>query len=162
MMKSINKLLAYFLCLTCMGLTGYFLWLLLRPVDIVAVHHRSSSYSDILVKNFPFTAKGKISWWLKNKQRIRRNFRIPIAAKDGSYHVTFWLFGKGYKTAEKYDRLCFEDIKTTASCIEKNAVFTVSQSKNRGTIFTVYDGEYRLGEDGTPVKIQKHINERLE
>lgn len=160
-MKPINKLSVYILFLACIGLTGYFLWLLLQPVDIVAVHYRSNNYSDILVKNFPFTDKGKISWWLKNKQRIRRDFRIPIAAKDGSYHITFWLFGKGYKAEEKYDRLCFEDIKTKANCIEKNAVFTVSQSKNRGTIFTVYDGEYRLEEDGTPVKIQKQVNEHL-
>ncbi|WP_338110761.1 DUF943 family protein [Rosenbergiella australiborealis] len=42
----------------------------------------------------------------------------------------------------KNDRLCFDDIKTKEKCIEKGPIFSVSSSKIRGTLLTVYDGTY--------------------
>lgn len=47
-------------------LAGYFLWAERRPVEIVNVHG-TGNFSDILVKNFPITDRGKINWWLKIK-----------------------------------------------------------------------------------------------
>jgi hypothetical protein len=38
----------------------YWFWLSLRPVEIVAIYHRSSGFSDVLVTSFPPTDKGKI------------------------------------------------------------------------------------------------------
>lgn len=89
----------------------YWFWLSLRPVEIVAIHHRSSGFSDVLVTSFPPTDKGKIKWWLKNQNMLKDKYAIPKPDSNGYFYVTFWLFGKGYKEEGKYDRLCFNDIK---------------------------------------------------
>lgn len=134
---------------------GYWLWLSLRPVEIIAVHHRESNFSAILVKNTPLTDKGKINWWMENKAIFKEKYNIPNPAEDGSFSVTVWLFGEGYKEEGKYDRFCFNDIKSEKNCIEKDAVFTVTNSKNRGVFFTIYDGDnYRSGQNGDIIKVE--------
>ncbi|MGE1562547.1 DUF943 family protein [Pantoea septica] len=134
---------------------GYWLWLSLRPVEIVAIHHRSSGFSDILVTSFPPTDKGKINWWLKNKDILKDKYGIPKPDPDGYFYVTFWLFGEGYKKKGKYDKICFNDMKTKRNCIEKDAIFSVDKSRNMGVMFTVYDGDnYRLGQNGDIIKIE--------
>jgi Enterobacterial putative membrane protein (DUF943) len=57
-------------------LPGSWLWLSLRAVEVVAVHHRNN-YSDVLVKSFPLTDKGKINWWLKNKIKLKEKYNVP-------------------------------------------------------------------------------------
>jgi hypothetical protein len=137
----------------CM-LLGYWLWLSLRTVEIVAIHHRSSGFSDVLVTNFPPTDKGKIKWWLKNKDMLKNKYAIPSPDSDGYFYVTFWSFGDGYKEEGKYDRLCFDDMKKKINCIEKDAIFSVDKSKNMGIMFTVYDGDnYRLDQNEDIIKI---------
>ncbi|MBT0723949.1 DUF943 family protein [Rosenbergiella sp. S61] len=135
-------------------LLGYWLWLSLRPVEIIAIHHRSSGFSDVLVTSFPPTDKGKINWWLKNKDRLKDKYGIPKPDSDGYFYVTFWMFGEGYKKEGKYDRLCFDDMKKKVNCIEKDAVFSVDKSRNMGVMFTVYDGDnYRLDHNGDIIKV---------
>jgi len=129
----------------------YASWLSLRPVEIVATHD-NGNHSYILVKSFPFTDQGKINWWLKNNEMLKSKYKIPKPASYGSFTIIFWLFGDGYKEEGKYDRLCFEDMKTKVNCIEKNAIFSVSYSKNMGTMFTVYDGTYQMKKNGDIVK----------
>ncbi|WON78997.1 DUF943 family protein [Serratia sp. UGAL515B_01] len=46
------------------------LWLLNRPIEIVAVH-QDENFSSVLVKNFPITDQGKINWWLDLRRRPR-------------------------------------------------------------------------------------------
>lgn len=130
---------------------GYALWFYLRPVKIVSVHE-DGHFSSVLVRNFPFTDKGKINWWLKNKDMLQEKYHIPKPAPYGNFTITFWIFGKGYKEQGKYDRFCFNDMKEKTNCIEKEAVFSVSKSNNSGTMFTVYDGTYALKENGKVVK----------
>lgn len=150
-----KKTICVLLLVGCI-LLGYFIWVLFRPVKIIAVHQRGSNFSAVLVKNFPFTDKGKIKWWLENKSILKGKYNVPNPAKDGFFHVTFWLFGDGYKEEGKYDRLCFDDMKTKANCIEKKPVFTVDKSRNMGVMFTVYEGgDYRLKQDGEIVKVQR-------
>ena len=60
-----NKKLIGAIFIIAITLVTGFLWLSLRPVTIIAVHHRSSGFSDVLVNHFPFTTKGKIAWWQK-------------------------------------------------------------------------------------------------
>jgi len=135
-------------------LVVYWFWLSLRPVEIVAIHHRSSGFSDVLVTGFPPTDKGKINWWLKNKDMLKDKYGIPKPDSNGYFYITFWLFGEGYKEQGKYDRLCFNEIKTKKNCIEKNALFSVDKSRNRGLMFTVYDGDnYRSDLNGNIVKV---------
>jgi len=155
-MKINIKKTAYTLLLAAGILHGCFLWYSHRPVEIVAVHHRSSGFSDVLVKNFPFTDKGKIHWWLKNKAMLKEKYNVPNPESDGSFSLTVWLFGDGYKEEGKYDRLCFEDMKTKVNCIEKDIVFSVDNSKNMGTMFEAYDGTYRLQKNGEVVKYVDH------
>ena len=132
---------------------GYWLWLSLRPVEIIAVHD-NGSHSYILVKNFPFTDKGKINWWLKNKDRLKNEYDIPKPSTSGNFTVIFWLFGDGYKETDGYDRLCFEDLLSPLNCIDKDAVFSVSNSINLGTVFTVYDGKYQFNKNGEIAKLK--------
>lgn len=149
-----SKRVLSMLLLICCIITGYTLWLSLRPVEIIAVHGEGE-FNDILVKKFPYTDQGKIKWWLKNRTILKEKYKIPNPASDGFFSMTFWLFGDGYKEEGKYDRLCFDDIKTKEKCIEKDAVFSVSNSKNRGTILTVYDGTYHLKNNGEIVKLKR-------
>ncbi len=153
MKANLKKILLAFVVAGC-ALAGYLLWLTSRPVEIVAVHHRSSGFSAILVKNFPLTDKGKISWWLKNSKNIAKEYQIPTPAKDGSFYLTFWLFGDGYKE-DKYDRLCFDDMKTKMNCIDKETVFTIKRFNYDREIFITYEGRYKLKDNGEIMKIHR-------
>ncbi|WP_261641638.1 DUF943 family protein [Erwinia mallotivora] len=155
-MKIEKKFVRYILSLTGAFFAVFFLWLSLRPVEIVAIHHRSSGFSDVLVKNFPCTDKGKINWWLKNKNTIGKKYQIPTPDRNGNFSLTFWLFGEGYKQTDGYDMLCFNDMKTPVNCIEKNAIFSVEKSPNLGTVYTVYNGgDYQLDNNGKIVEIHR-------
>ena len=96
----------------------YLIWFLLRPVEIVAVH-QDGNYSHILVKNFPLTEKGKIDWWLMNKDMLKQRYGIPKPASYGAFTIVFWDFSGGYMEEGKYDRRCFADMKPPVNCIEK-------------------------------------------
>ncbi|WON77654.1 DUF943 family protein [Serratia sp. UGAL515B_01] len=138
----------------CSILLGLGLWILRHPVEIIDVHQRVK-YSDILVKNFPFTDKGKIKWWLENKDMLKEKYNIPNPTQDGLFSVTFWDFGEGYKE-DKYDRRCFDDMKTNKNCIEKKIIFTVDNDKHKRIIFTMYDGDdYRMNENGDIIKMKR-------
>ena len=141
--------------LLCSGsFLSYALWQSLSPVEIVAVHQRNN-FSDVLVKNFPFTDKGKINWWLKNKEILKKKYNIPQPASYGNFTITFWSFGDGYKEEGKYDRLCFKDMNTRVNCIEKEAIFSVNNDSQNRIHFTVYDGEnYLLKENGEVVEFE--------
>jgi len=151
------KKMFYALLLVLLGVLGYCFWLLLRPIDIVAVHHREYGFSSILVRDFPFTDKGKIGWWLENKDMLKGKYDIPKPEKDGSFTITFWLFGEGYKENDGYDRLCFNDILPPLNCIDKDAAFSVSKSNNLGTIFITYDGKYQIQKNGDIVKFTEEF-----
>ncbi|WON75840.1 DUF943 family protein [Serratia sp. UGAL515B_01] len=137
-------------------LLATWLWLLRRPVDIVDVHQRNK-YSDVLVRSFPFTNKGKIDWWLENKSILKDKYNIPNPDKEGFFSVTFWDYGDGYKE-DKYDRLCFDDMKTDKNCIDKNSIFSVRSTRDNGLIFILDDGKYLLQEDSKLIKIQSYEN----
>ncbi len=129
------------------------LWLALRPVEIIAVYD-DKNFSDVLVKNFPFTDKGKISWWVENRYFLKDHYFIPKPSSSGHFSITFWSFGDGYKEKGKYDRLCFDSMKTKVNCIEKDAILIVSNDRDKNTFFTVDNGRYMLKKDGEVVKIE--------
>ncbi len=152
-MKSKNNKILLTISLVIFMVITYLFWRSLRPVDIVDVH-QEDNYSSVLVRNFPITDKGKIEWWLENKDMLKSRYGIPKPASYGGYDVTFWLFDDGYKEEGKYDRLCFNDMKGPVNCIEKDAIFSVDNSPNLGTVFTVYDGgDYRFDKKGGIIKI---------
>lgn len=149
-----GKNILYALILMGAILSSYIFWLTLNPVEIVAVHQRGN-YSDVLTKNFPFTDKGKIKWWLKNKEKMKENYDIPQPASYGFFTIIFWDFGDGYKEAGKYDRMCFDNMKDKANCIDKNKIFTVKNDRNGDVIFAFDDGRYRMGKDGEIIKLRR-------
>lgn len=61
-------------------LMDYFLWLTSRPIEIIAVH-QEDNFSDVLVNYFPPTIRGKIDWWLKNKEILEQRYDIPKPAR---------------------------------------------------------------------------------
>jgi len=134
-------------------LTGYFYRLVSRPIDIISVHE-DGNYSSVLVKNFPITDKGKINWWLENKDRLKKRYDIPKPAAYGGYDITFWDFGDGYKK-DKYDRLCFEDMQTKINCIDKEPLFTIKRFNYEREIFITYEGRYKLNKNGKLIKIYR-------
>ena len=142
----------YLLLASIVLLVGY-LWLSLRPVEIVAVH-QEHNHSNVLVKNFPLTAKGKIKWWLENQAMLKKQYGIPKPEPRGYFTINFWLFGDGYKEEGKYDRRCFNDIKTEKNCIEKKLLFSVDKSRNFDISFTANNGHYQLQENGKVVKFE--------
>ena len=150
-MKSKNKKLLYASLLIGCTLLGYLLWLSLRPVEIIAIHQRHN-YSDILVKNFPLTERGKINYWLTNKKKIKDIYNTPKPAQDGFFTVIFWDFGDGYKETDGYDRLCFNDMKPPVNCIDKDSLIMVNNSRNTGLYFIVDSGTYRINDSGKMVK----------
>ncbi|WP_146135904.1 DUF943 family protein, partial [Yersinia pseudotuberculosis] len=93
-MKAKSKKIICALLLLGSILLGYFFWLSLRPVEIVAIH-KDGNFSAVLVRDFPVTDKGKINWWLENKSRLKDKYNIPNPAPDGFFSITFWDFGEG-------------------------------------------------------------------
>ncbi|WP_016590620.1 DUF943 family protein, partial [Yersinia pestis] len=129
-------------------------WLSRHPVEIISVHQRNN-YSDILVRNFPFTEKGKINWWLENRDMLKAKYSIPKPASDGFYTIIFWDFGDGYKEEGKYDRLCFSDMNTTKNCIEKEKYMTIYKIKNDEPLFSFDGNRYFLNENNKIVKMKR-------
>lgn len=130
------------------------LHLLSLPVKIIAVHQRGNN-STVLVKDYPFTDKGKIEWWLKNKNLLKNKYKIPKPDESGIYTVVLWDFGEGYKEEGKYDRLCFDDIKQPKNCINKKKLMIISHNKDNVTQFTAGNEYYILQDNGLIVK-RKH------
>ncbi|MDW6091243.1 DUF943 family protein [Vibrio rhizosphaerae] len=113
----------------------YFGYQILHPVEIVDVH-QDKHWTDIVVKNFPVTRRGKIQWWKENQSFLKEKYGIPKPFNDGTFEITFWDIGSGYRVDRMVDQdsdlLCFKDMDKKANCIEKNQVFSISMSKNMG------------------------------
>ncbi|MGD8162668.1 DUF943 family protein [Pantoea sp. FN0307] len=136
------------LLLAAAALLIYLLWFFLRPVEIVAVHKRGRSSTAVLVKNFPFTDKGKISWWLENRAMLKEKYNAPYLDEDGTFWATIFLFGDGYQKDIIDERLCFDEIKSELRCINKNAVMTVYSNRDKQVFFSLGKGKYILINNG--------------
>lgn len=142
-----------YLLLVVLVFAGTILWLWYRTMKIIAVH-QMKYYSIVLVEDYPFTDKGKIDWWLKNKSMMKAKYATPQPEADGSYNVILWDFDEGYKELDKYDRLCFDDMPAPKNCVDKNTLMIISHSKDNVTQFTVGNEYYILQDDGVTVKIR--------
>ena len=154
--KNKNTLIMLFF-LTCL-LMAYLFWLLLRPVKIVDVH-KDGSYSYLLVKDFPITAKGQINWWLKNTKMLKNHYDIPKPDSDGDFGIVVWDFGEGYKEQgdeSKDDRFCFADFKSPKNCIDKNMILYITYTKSSGISFITHNDEYRINKKGELVKDESY------
>lgn len=144
-----------FILLVAMVLAVALLWLWCRPVKIIAVHQKISS-SIILVKQYPLTDKGKIEWWLKHKDVLKAKYNVPVIDENGNYKVILWDFGDGYKEEGKYDRLCFDDMDSPKSCVDKNALMIVNHYKDDITDFSAGEDIYTMDNNGKVVKRKRN------
>ena len=119
-------------------------WINLRPVEVVAVH-QDDQLTYILVRNFPLTDKGKITWWLAHANELKAKYAIPRPGPYGLYSISFRDFGDGYKE-DAFDLFCFSDMKTKKNCIDKNVVLSVDNAIDGTVFFTTNDGTYTLKE----------------
>ncbi|WBF45681.1 DUF943 family protein [Serratia rubidaea] len=149
-----GKKVIYTLTLVGVSLLGYFFWHSMQPVEIIAIHQRDN-YSDVLVNHFPFTDKGKINWWLDNKEILKEKYDIPKPDSDGFFTIIFWDFGDGYKEAGKYDRMCFEDMKEKENCIEKNVFFIAENDRDNDMLFVGDGGRYLMKKNGQIIKLRR-------
>ncbi|WP_038185612.1 DUF943 family protein, partial [Vibrio rhizosphaerae] len=133
MSKTLWMILALIFC----GLI-YFGYQKLQPAEIVDVH-QDKHWTDIVVKHFPSTRWGKIQWWQEHQDFLKEKYGIPKPFNDGTFEITFWDIGSGYRVDRMVDQdsdlLCFSDMKTSKNCIEKNRVFSVSLERNGGLQF---------------------------
>ena len=125
----------------------YYFFIILRPVEIIAVHN-DHGFHSVLVKNFPFSDKNKIKWWINNQYFLKQQYGIPRPDKEGSFTIIFWNFGEGYKETDGYDRLCFNDVDLPKNCIDKDSLLFVKKEKNTGLEFWGDNGIYRIKENG--------------
>ena len=132
------------LALSCRGC-----WTTPQIVDI----HQDGNYCDIVVRHFPIIDKGKVSWWIANKEAILKRCNI-IIDPDKPYHVVVWAFGNGYIQDDDQDRMCFSDMNTVSNCITKNSLLIISNSKNLGTTIRSDYGIYRINADGSSTRLQ--------
>lgn len=107
------------------------------------------------MENFPITDSGKIAWWIKNKSMLAEKYKIPKPASYGSFTIIFWDFGDGYQEEGKYDRLCFDDMKTAENCIDKNSFLTVRNTPDNRVFFIVDNGKYLLKESNKVTKVRE-------
>ncbi|PLR32564.1 hypothetical protein CYR55_18430 [Chimaeribacter californicus] len=120
------------LALLLVGLS-FSLWWLSRPVKIGAIHRDGyKGYATILVKNFPLTDNGAISWWNENKNRFKEKYDIPSYDEEGHYDLVFLKWDGVYRTLPDTDQgsdlRCFDDMATTKNCIKKDGiVFSISK-----------------------------------
>ncbi|WP_421504848.1 DUF943 family protein [Erwinia rhapontici] len=144
-----------FMMLLVIIVGGYLLWLWYRPMKVINVHQRGS-YSVVLVKDYPFSDREKMKWWLKNKEMLKVKYNTPKPDEDGRYRVILWDFDEGYKEEGKYDRLCFEDMKPPINCVDKNAMMIIQHSKDNITQITVGNEYYILQDNGQFVKRKRN------
>lgn len=150
MRLGINK---YFILFFIVVITGFLYggYLISQPVKIIALHKNAHSW-HILVDRFPLTSKGRISWWVENKEKIFKSYGIP----EGSLvknNIAIWQFGDGYKALEKYDRLCFDDMPPPKNCIEKDRLMYITLTRNREVSYWLNDTRYIQKANGELVEV---------
>ena len=126
----------------CLAVALILAWINLRPVEVVAVH-QDDQLTYILVRNFPLTDKGKITWWLAHANELKAKYAIPRPGPYGLYSISFWDFGDGYKE-DAFDLFCFSDMKTKKNCVDKNFVFMVNNTRDGTVVFTTDVDKYTL------------------
>ncbi|MCP1438617.1 hypothetical protein J3D56_002053 [Erwinia persicina] len=131
----------------------YVIVMMLRPVEVIAVH-QNHSVTDILVKNFPLTNKGKIEWWKENARKLDKQHPFLLNRKGETFWVTIWDFKDGYQQEKPDDTtffpshstdhlLCFENIKAEERCIKKeNWLMQVTRATTGTMSYTMEDASY--------------------
>ncbi|URQ59881.1 DUF943 family protein [Pantoea alhagi] len=93
---------------------------ILLPVKIIGIHKPGKTSTVVIVKNFPVTRAGKISWWRKNHNQLSKQF--PFINSPENHRIVFFEaeYKKDSGTDQDSDLLCFKDMSDEANCISKD------------------------------------------
>ena len=91
----------------------------LLPVKVIGIHKPGETSTIVIVKHFPITRAGKISWWKKNRNKLGKQFPFILSAKN--HRVVFFEteYKKDSGTDQDSDLLCFKDIPGEVNCVSK-------------------------------------------
>ena len=95
------------------------LWEDIYPVKIIDVHRSTDrpGYDDIIVGHFPLTDRGRINWWLSQRDMLKKKYNIPSGQE---FVLMVWDVGCGYlRDSPREDYFCFPDMTSEKNCIEK-------------------------------------------
>ncbi|MEP9086304.1 DUF943 family protein [Enterobacter hormaechei] len=125
------------------------------PVKIIDVHRSTDrfGYDDIIVDHFPLTDRGRINWWLSQRDMLKKKYNIPSGQE---FVLTVWDMGGGYlRDSPREDYFCFPDMTSEKNCIEKNKLLRVDarfSDKNKVN-FIIGDNKYVMDKkDGSMTK----------
>lgn len=122
-----------------------------RQTEIM-ITDQNLNFSNVAVKNFPLTEKGKIEWWKINKATLQKKFNIPAQAKDGDWYISIWNYGDGFKAKPKgdikvfnsdtQDMMCFNN--DSEKCIDKDLIMRIENNKSGGVDIRLGDKKINL------------------
>lgn len=108
-----------------------------RKGEIMAAD-RELNFSNVAVKHFPITDKGKVDWWQDHKKILKEKFNIPVPAKNGDWYISVWDYGDGFKAkpngdvrifnADTQDMMCFDN--DNSKCIDKDLLMRVESARD--------------------------------
>ncbi|QGU87198.1 DUF943 family protein [Erwinia sorbitola] len=123
----------------------YWLYILLMPVKIISFV-REGSRIYLFVEHFPVTNKGRIAWWLDNKELLIEKYDVPFIGSKYPWSVLIGEAGDGFQflqhRASDNDLRCFDSLKPGANCIEKKWLLWISHFNQVDTRYTTDDSEY--------------------
>ncbi|EMH4163230.1 DUF943 family protein [Pluralibacter gergoviae] len=106
---------------------------------------QQKNFTNIVVRQFPLTVRGKIAWWKNNREKLKNKFNIPVIARNGDWYVDIWNFGDGFKklpegdvrifNSDTQDMMCFDKDK----CIDKDLLMRVENNRRGGITITIGD-----------------------
>ncbi|QKJ88894.1 DUF943 family protein [Paramixta manurensis] len=138
---------------------GWGWYLKTHPTTLVSTHQEGTDnfMSIILIKNPPLTNKGKLDWWMNNATMFKEKYNIPSPpGRTGYFVIDVFDFADGYKELERYDRLCFDEIKTSKNCIDKNWLMTIRSSRSGKVWYNVDESTY-IEKNGKFIKVKEKI-----
>ncbi len=127
---------------------AYCILIAVRPAKIVRVDN-----STVFVEHLPMTNKGKLSWWLKNKESLQNkyhiinppdNFTVIIMNFDG-----YEKLPKGVRDGSIDDYTCFDDNNGEQKKCVYNSIAIVVRGSVDGKVFiNIGDKTYIQSSDG--------------
>ena len=127
---------------------AYCILIAVRPAKIVRVDN-----STVFVEHLPMTNKGKLSWWLKNKELLKNkyhiinppdNFTVIIMNFDG-----YEKLPKGVRDGSIDDYTCFDDNNGEQKKCVYNSIAIVVRGSVDGKVFiNIGDKTYIQSSDG--------------
>ncbi|WP_025902189.1 DUF943 family protein [Tatumella sp. UCD-D_suzukii] len=127
---------------------AYCILIAVRPAKIVRVDNNT-----VFVENLPMTNKGKLSWWLKNKELLQNkyhiinppdNFTVIIMNFDG-----YEKLPKGVRDGSIDDYTCFDDNNgEQKKCVYNSIAIVVRGSLGSKIYINIDKNKYTLTPDG--------------